>query len=45
MGLPCNFAISRIAGAKTDNAEVRKLVTEKTPLILYGSYNERIYLA
>jgi chlorophyllide a reductase subunit Z len=45
MGLPCNFAISRIAGAKTDNAEVRRLVTEKTPLILYGSYNERIYLA
>ena len=45
MGLPCNFAISRIAGAKTDNAEVRRLVTKKTPLILYGSYNERIYLA
>jgi chlorophyllide a reductase subunit Z len=45
MGLPCNFAISRLAGAKTDNAEVRKLVTEKTPLVLYGSYNERIYLA
>jgi len=45
MGLPCNFAVSRLAGAKTDNAEVRKLVTEKTPLVLYGSYNERIYLA
>ena len=45
MGLPCNFAISRVAGAKTDNAAVRKLVTEKTPLVLYGSYNERIYLA
>ena len=45
MGLPCNFAISRVAGGKTDNVEVRKLVTEKTPLVLYGSYNERIYLA
>jgi chlorophyllide a reductase subunit Z len=45
MGLPCNFAIARRAGEKTDNAEVRKLVTEKTPLVLYGSYNERIYLA
>jgi len=45
MGLPCNFAIARLAGAKTDNAEVRRLVTEKTPLVLYGSYNERIYLA
>jgi hypothetical protein len=45
MGLPCNFAVSRKAGAKTDNAEVRKLVHEKTPLVLYGSYNERMYLA
>ncbi len=45
MGLPCNFAVSRCAGAKTDNAETRRLVHENTPLVLYGSYNERIYLA
>jgi chlorophyllide a reductase subunit Z len=45
MGLPCNFAVSRIPGAKTDNAAVRQLVREKTPLVLYGSYNERMYLA
>jgi chlorophyllide a reductase subunit Z len=45
MGLPCNFAVARTAGNKTDNAEVRRLVAEKTPLVLYGSYNERIYLA
>jgi chlorophyllide a reductase subunit Z len=45
MGLPCNFSIGRHAGAKTDNAKVRELVTGKTPLVLYGSYNERIYLA
>jgi chlorophyllide a reductase subunit Z len=45
MGLPCNFAISRLPGAKTNNEEVRKLVAEKTPLVMYGSYNERIYLA
>ena len=45
MGLPCTFAFSRIAGAKTDNALVRKSVREKTPLILFGSYNERMYLA
>jgi len=37
--------VARRAGAKTDNAEVRRLVAEKTPLVLYGSYNERIYLA
>ena len=45
MGLPCNFAIARRAGEKTDNAEVRRLVAEKTPLVMYGSYNERMYLA
>jgi chlorophyllide a reductase subunit Z len=45
MGLPCNFAVSRKAGAKTDNANVRELVKSKTPLILFGSYNERMYLA
>ena len=45
MGLPCHFAVARQAGAKTDNAEVRRLVKDKTPLVLYGSYNERIYLA
>ncbi|MGL4280062.1 MAG: nitrogenase component 1, partial [Albidovulum sp.] len=45
MGLPCNFAISRKPGEKTDNEAIRKLVKEKTPLILFGSYNERMYLA
>lgn len=29
MGMPCNFAVARRAGAKTDNAEVRRLVSEK----------------
>ena len=45
MGLPCNFAVARKPGAKTDNHEVRRLTHEKTPLVLYGSYNEKIYLA
>ena len=45
MGLPCNFAVSRKSGEKTDNATVRELVKTKTPLILFGSYNERMYLA
>jgi len=45
MGLPCNFAISRKAGEKTDNEAIRTLVREKTPLILFGSYNENMYLA
>jgi chlorophyllide a reductase subunit Z len=45
LGLPCHFAVSRKPGEKTDNAGVRKLVHEQTPLVLYGSYNERMYLA
>ncbi len=45
LGLPCRFAVPRIAGAKTDNAAVRTLVHEQTPLVLFGSYNERMYLA
>jgi chlorophyllide a reductase subunit Z len=45
LGLPCSFAISRVAGAKTDNAAVRALVHEKQPLVLFGSFNERMYQA
>ena len=45
MGLPCNFAVSRKPGEKTDNAAVRQLVRDKPPLVMYGSYNERMYLA
>ncbi|WP_090129119.1 chlorophyllide a reductase subunit Z [Limnohabitans sp. Rim11] len=45
MGLPCRFSVSRTAGNKTDNAKVRELVHTQTPLILFGSYNERMYMS
>jgi 3,8-divinyl chlorophyllide a/chlorophyllide a reductase subunit Z len=45
LGLPCTFSFSRSAGRKPDNAAVRQHVREKTPLIMFGSYNERMYLA
>jgi 3,8-divinyl chlorophyllide a/chlorophyllide a reductase subunit Z len=45
LGFPCTFAIPRLPGAKTDNAAVRDAVHTKTPLVLFGSYNERMYLA
>jgi chlorophyllide a reductase subunit Z len=34
-----------VAGAKTDNEAIRMLVHEKAPLVLFGSVNERMYLA
>jgi chlorophyllide a reductase subunit Z len=37
--------VSRLPGQKTDNAQVRELVHKQMPLILFGSYNERMYLA
>lgn len=43
MGLPCNFAVARLPGNKTNNVEVRELVQKKTPLVMFGSYNERMY--
>jgi len=45
LGLPCSFSFARCAGVKPDNQAVREAVQEKTPLLLFGSYNERMYLA
>ncbi|MEL7140240.1 MAG: nitrogenase component 1, partial [Pseudomonadota bacterium] len=45
LGLPCKFAYSRTAGAKTDNETIRAAIHETPPLILFGSYNERMYAA
>ena len=45
MGMPCNFAIARTAGTKSDNAAVRTAIHTNGPLILFGSFNERMYSA
>jgi chlorophyllide a reductase subunit Z len=45
LGIPCTFAFSRTAGTKPDNAAVREALRTKSPLVLYGSYNERMYSA
>ncbi len=45
MGLPCHFSYARSAGRKPDNEAVRRSVQNDTPLIVFGSYNERMYLS
>ncbi|MEO1729645.1 MAG: chlorophyllide a reductase subunit Z [Pseudomonadota bacterium] len=45
MGLPCAFAFSREAGVKPDNEAVREAVHKTAPLVVFGSYNERMYMA
>ncbi len=45
MGLPCNFAFARKPGVKPDNEAIRQAIAEKPPLLMFGSYNERMYLA
>jgi chlorophyllide a reductase subunit Z len=45
MGIPCNFAVSRSPGVKPDNAKVRAALKAKSPLIMFGSFNERMYVA
>ncbi len=44
MGLPCHFAVARKAGVKPDNQTVRNHIKTNPPLVLFGSFNERMYL-
>ncbi|PNA37476.1 hypothetical protein, partial [Pseudomonas sp. MPR-AND1A] len=45
MGLPCHFAFSRTAGVKPDNQAELDAIKANPPLIVFGSFNERMYMA
>jgi chlorophyllide a reductase subunit Z len=45
MGVPCTFSFARKPGVKPDNQAVKDAMKKNPPLILYGSFNERMYAA
>jgi chlorophyllide a reductase subunit Z len=45
LGIPCSFSFARKPGVKPDNAAVRDALKKQPPLVLYGSFNERMYAA
>ena len=45
LGIPCTFSFARKPGVKPDNQAVRDAMKKTPPLVLYGSYNERMYAA
>jgi chlorophyllide a reductase subunit Z len=45
MGMPCVFSFQRNAGVKPDNQAVKQAIASTSPLIVFGSYNERLYMA
>lgn len=45
LGIPCSFSFARRPGEKPDNAAVQAALRANPPLVLYGSFNERMYAA
>lgn len=44
LGLPCVFSYARTAGGKPDNDAVREDIKSGAPFVVFGSFNERMYL-
>ena len=45
LGMPVPVAVQRKPGVKPDNEGVRQALREHSPLVVFGSYNERMYLS
>ncbi|HQT85295.1 MAG: chlorophyllide a reductase subunit Z [Acidiphilium sp. 37-64-53] len=45
LGIPCTFSFARKPGVKPDNDAVRAAIAKTPPLVLFGSFNERMYAA
>jgi chlorophyllide a reductase subunit Z len=45
LGVPCAFSFSRTAGVKPDNEAVKKAIATSGASVVYGSFNERMYIA
>ena len=45
LGIPCTFHFARAPGVKPDNQAVRAALKATPPMVLYGSFNERMYAA
>lgn len=45
LGFPCAFSFARKAGVKPDNQAVQDAIRDSNALIVFGSYNERMYMA
>jgi chlorophyllide a reductase subunit Z len=45
MGLPCTFSFARKPGVKPDNEAVMAALKATPPLVMFGSFNERMYIA